>query len=340
VLGSDSIVSAPDSPPQGTDLDDELSAWLAARGFAPVRVEPLAGDVSARRYFRVWAQSGPVMLVTYPEAVRGVCSRFAVTTALLTGVGVRVPAILAADCDSGWMLCEDLGPQTLYQLDRDWPRLAPYYEDALAILARLRALPVAEVAVLSPRLDESLLAKELRQTWETFLLPRALVGDGAERARLERALGELCARLGAQAPVPCHRDFMARNLSPLGAGAVGVLDHQDLRLGPPRYDLASLLNDSLFPPPDLEERLVRSALGEQATAADRLDYHRAAAQRTLKAIGTFAAFALRGSARHLPLVGPTLRRALAHMARVPETADLVPLLAPRWETISIGRADT
>ena len=59
-----------------------------------------------------------------------------------------------------------------------------------------------------------------------------------------------------------------------------MLDHQDLRLGPPRYDLASLLNDSLFPPPELEARLVRAALGEEATAEDFLDYHRAAAQRT------------------------------------------------------------
>ena len=65
-------------------------------------------------------------------------------------------------------------------------------------------------------------------------------------------------------------------------------------------------------------------------------YHRAATQRTLKAIGTFAAFALRGSARHLPLVGPTLRRALVHMARVPETGDLVPELASRWGAVSEG----
>lgn len=303
-------------------------------------MEPLAGDVSARQYFRLRSESGSAILVTYPEAVRGVCTRFAASTALLERAGVRVPAILAAACEFGWMLCEDLGPRTLYELDGEWQRLGPYFEDALEMLPRLRSLPAAEIAALNPPLDESLLARELRQTWDCFLLPRALGGDTSERARLERALGELCAKLGARPPVPCHRDFMARNLAPLGAGAVGVLDHQDVRLGPPRYDLASLLNDSLFPPPALEARLVRSALGEAAAAEDHLDYHRSAAQRTLKAVGTFAAFAQRGSARHLPLVGPTLRRALAHMAWVPETAELVPHLRPRWEAVSVGRADT
>ena len=60
--------------------------------------------------------------------------------------------------------------------------------------------------------------------------------------------------------MPCHRDFMVRNLMPLrGRRGLVVLDHQDLRLGPPLYDLASLLNDTLFPPPEAEEALLAAA---------------------------------------------------------------------------------
>ena len=311
-------------------------AWLGAHGFHPQRVEPLSGDVSARRYFRVWLGSGSAILVAYPESVRGVCSRFAATAALLTSVGVRVPGILAADCEQGFMLCEDLGPGTLYEIGGEMSSLVPYFESAVTILNQLRTLPAHAVDELNPRLDEALLHRELRQTWDCFLLPRALGGEGADRLRLDSALGELCSRLGALSPVPCHRDFMARNLVPLAAGGVGVLDHQDLRLGPPRYDLASLLNDSLFPPPALAAHLLRRALGEDAGSDDQLDYHRAAAQRTLKAVGTFAAFAQRGSARHLPLVAPTLRRALEHLACVPETAELAPALTRRWRTALRG----
>ncbi|MCB1037088.1 MAG: hypothetical protein KDD47_24890, partial [Acidobacteria bacterium] len=103
-----------------------------------------------------------------------------------------------------------------------------------------------------------------------------------------------------------------------------VLDHQDLRLGPPTYDVASLLNDSLFPPPDLEaEFLGRSEVHEET-------YRRVAVQRTLKAVGTYAAFAQRGASRHLPLIPPTLRRALYHMALLPELRDLAARLQRSW----------
>jgi aminoglycoside/choline kinase family phosphotransferase len=116
---------------------------------------------------------------------------------------------------------------------------------------------------------------------------------------------------------------------------VGVLDHQDLRLGPPAYDLASLLNDTLFPPPAVEAELLRRAA---PSAAARERYHRAAAQRTLKAVGTYAAFARRGMERHLPLISPTLGRGLAHLARTPEGAPLAPDLERLWRPVLGGVA--
>ena len=66
------------------------------------------------------------------------------------------------------------------------------------------------------------------------------------------------------------------------------------------------------------------------SADERLRYHRAAAQRTLKAVGTYAAFARRGARRHLPLIPRTLGRCLDHLRRLPEAAALTPRLAERW----------
>ncbi len=106
-----------------------------------------------------------------------------------------------------------------------------------------------------------------------------------------------------------------------------MIDFQDLRLGPPAYDLASLLNDSFFPEPALEDVIVPSA-GRAATACEQ--YARAVVQRTLKAAGTFARFAAQGNPRHVPLIVPTLARAVRHLEapardrrRLPSTARLV-----------------
>jgi aminoglycoside/choline kinase family phosphotransferase len=120
---------------------------------------------------------------------------------------------------------------------------------------------------------------------------------------------------------------MVRNLMPLADGTLVVLDHQDLRLGPPLYDLASLLNDTLFPPAGAEEALLAAAA---PSPADRVRYHRAAAQRSLKAVGTYAKFARMGADRHLPLIAPTLARFVNHFSRVPEGALLAARLGESW----------
>jgi aminoglycoside/choline kinase family phosphotransferase len=316
--------------PEAHSHPPELTAWLAASGFPAREIAALPGDVSPRRYFRIaLAAGGTAVLAVYPDAADpSACRRFARTTALLSAAGVRVPAVLAEACARGWTLVEDLGRETLYDHGRrPWPELLPFYASAGAAAARIAGLPRAAVAGLSPPLDEALLRRELDQTWSVLLEPRGLLGDAATARVLAEALARLCANLAAAEPVPCHRDLMPRNLVPLEGGTVAVLDHQDLRLGPPAYDLASLLNDSLFPPAWMEEELLAGAPGR---GLDRLDYHRAAAQRALKAAGTFAAFARRGVDRHLPLIGPTLGRGLDHLAAVPEGVEAARRLAGRW----------
>ena len=309
----------------------ELAACLGSAGFRPCEIEPLPGDVSPRRYFRAaFADGGTAIVATYPPEVRAICPRFLRTSAILQEAGVRVPRVLAGDCAAGWMLLEDLGPQTLgdWGKGRPWSELGVFFEHALGLARRIARLPPDGLAELNPALGGELMVRELVQTWDLFLAPQGLLSDPALAADLRAALDAVCDRLTAETPVPCHRDFMVRNLMPLPApGRLAVLDHQDLRLGPPLYDLASLLNDTLFPPPEAEDALLATLL---FTAADRESYHRAAAQRTLKAVGTYASFASRGATRHLPLIAPTLSRFVSHFSRIPEGEPLAARLSRAW----------
>jgi aminoglycoside/choline kinase family phosphotransferase len=309
----------------------ELEARLRSAGFEPRAIQPLSGDVSPRRYFRtLFADGGSAILATYPSEVRDTCRRFLRTTTILDGAGVRVPRVLASDCAAGWMLVEDLGPQTLAEWGktRPWNEVGACFEHALELADRISRLPPKNLADLNPRLGREILVRELAQTWDLLLEPRGLVRDPGLAADLRAGLGALCERLGAEPPVPCHRDFMVRNLMPLPeAGKLAVLDHQDLRLGPPLYDLASLLNDTLFPPPEAERALL-AAVAAEPGGGER--YARAAAQRTLKAVGTYASFARRGASRHLPLIGPTLARFVEHFGRLPEGEGLAARLADAW----------
>lgn len=313
---------------EATAVPVELEAWLASTGREAREIQPLTGDVSPRRYFRVVFTDGvTAVLATYPPEVQGACSRFLRTTEILRRAGVRVPEVLGADCEAGWMLVEDVGALTLgeWGQGRPWSELAGAFGRAAEIAERISRLPADGLAELNPTLGRELLERELKQTWDLYLEPQGLVADPALAADLRMALDATCETLGAEPPVPCHRDFMVRNLMPLGS-ELAVLDHQDLRLGPPLYDLASLLNDTLFPPAQAEEELLASLPSPE----DRTRYHRAAAQRTLKAVGTYASFARRGATRHLPLIGPTLARFLAHLARIPEGRGLAWRLEEAW----------
>jgi aminoglycoside/choline kinase family phosphotransferase len=309
----------------------DLQRWLSVGDLVgaagELEIEPLAGDVSLRRYYRVAVRGERLIVAFYPPELHSVARRFERTTALLERAGVRVPAIRRVDADAGLMLIEDLGRETLFDWRaRGWEALEPYLRAAHQAALRLRAIdPAALGDPLLPPLDAAVLERELAMTWDVFLLPNRLVGDDPLSRRLLDHLGALCAALEAGGMVPCHRDLMARNLVPLAAsGEVALLDHQDLRLGPVDYDTASLFNDSLYP---AEER-VAAMIGPAVHAS--AGYHRAVAQRTLKIVGTFASFARRGHPRHLPLVAPSLRRGLDHLAALPESAALAADLERRW----------
>src|SRR6185295_7471822 len=160
----------------------ELAARLGPAGFPWREIQPLAGDVSPRRYLRaVLADGGTAIVATYPPEVREICPRFLRTTAILQDAGVRVPRVLAGDCAAGWMLLEDLGPRTLgdWGKERSWNELGIYFEHALDLARRIARLRPDEAAALNPLLGREVLARELAQTWEVFLAPQGLVSDAA-----------------------------------------------------------------------------------------------------------------------------------------------------------------
>lgn len=305
----------------------QVAEWLAGHGLVASAVEPLAGDVSMRRYFRVRlaGETHTQVVARYPRELAAAQRRFAAAAELLAAAGVRVPAIRLDDPDAGFACVEDLGPETLHERFPTWEAAAGELEAALTAADAIRRLDGEPVAALgSPPLDAALLRRELAQTVELLLAPRDLASPP-----VERALEALCDELAAPPLVPCHRDFMARNLVPVAPEGVAVLDFQDLRLGPRGYDLASLLNDSLFASDELEARVL--ATWPQLAGGGE-PYRLAVAQRSLKAVGTYLAFARRGKRRHLPLVEPTLERALRQLARLRCTAGLGDALWARIRT--------
>src|SRR5688500_3910030 len=157
---------------------EALPRWVQGVGLEVLGVEPLPGDVSLRRYFRLRLARGSAIAAHYPPEIAATCGRFRRTSELLAAAGVRVPRLLAHDCDHGWMLVEDLGPRTRDDhADAPWPQLEAALGAAVELVPRIAALERETVATLSPPLDREVLRRELRQTWELLLAPLGIERD-------------------------------------------------------------------------------------------------------------------------------------------------------------------
>ncbi len=307
--------------------------WLDSLGIQPSEVTPLPGDVSSRRYFRVHGAEGePAVLAVYPSSASpesAAFERFLATTRLFEAAGIRIPRILASNASDGLMLLEDLGTVSVFDLSEgSWSDLRPHIEAAIETLALLAARPAAEFAQINPLLDAQRLTDELRYAQQVFLGFGDFSGQEPERESLYAALDKLSSALASDPLVPSHRDFMSRNLMlPSDGSEAAVIDHQDACLAPLFYDLASLLNDSLFLSSSQEEQLLGRITADQDLL---MSYRRCAVQRTLKATATYVKFALRGFDRHLPLIAPTLARTAFQLEHLPEGGSVSSSIFSLW----------
>lgn len=290
-------------------------------------IRQLKGDASTREYFRCRVPDAETAILTlYPEPFDPAESTYLQVYRMLRRIGLPIPRIHAVDGDLGAMLQEDLGDMTLERRlrgagTRERKRLLCQAAQHLIVLQR-KGPQAAD-----PDWPVLQLAFDLEKlTWELqFFRRHFLEGYSSVRVEREKLASEclaLCGELAEAERFVCHRDYQVRNLM-LKEGRVYMIDFQDARLGPQAYDLVSLLLDSIDLPPGEVEELVDFYLQGGAPAVDagqfRRQFHLAAIQRLLKALGTFGyqAGAL-GREAYRAYIPGTLERVAAALKTVPE----------------------
>ncbi len=303
-----------------------LHDFLADSAWADAQVAPLAGDASARRYFRLKEkQLGSAVVM---DAADGDVGPFVEMTDRLRGWGLSAPEILAADPVAGFLLLEDLG-------DAQFARVAPQdpdiehqlYACATDLLAHLHGLP--RTADGLPPYDQATTLRESRLAVEWY--HPAATGETIKAQAsdtFDTLIDTACAVV--QGPVVCVlRDYHAENLIWLpdrdGLARCGLLDYQDALAGHPAYDLVSLLEDARR---DTSDVLRQTMIARYLTArgadpvAFRAAYATFGAQRNLKILGLFTRLWLRdGKPQYLDLL-PRVWDHLQRDLRAPHLTDL------------------
>ena len=329
---------------------------LERSGWDEAEREHLQGDASSRAYELLTKASGEkALLMISPPRPDGPPVRFGKPYSAIARLAENIlpfvavdealraqdlsaPEIYASDLETGFAVLEYFGTEGV--AGPDGPNFERYAQ-AAALLAQLHArdlpesLPIDGGTYKIPPydLDALLIEADLLPEWYAPHLGGRHIASGA-RAQYENIWRGLLAPLLAEARTWSLRDFHSPNLLWLpereGARRIGLLDFQDCVLGPPAYDVVSLLQDARVDvPDDLELKLLghyararKQAQPEFDMAAFACAYALMGAQRSSKILGIFARLDKRDGKpnylAHIPRVKNYLRKNLGH----PVMADL------------------
>ncbi|AOB33450.1 aminoglycoside phosphotransferase [Bordetella sp. H567] len=333
---------------------DALRHWLrglpARLGLQPDALRPASSDASFRRYFRLDAAAGSVVVMDAPPAHEDT-GPFLHVAALLRDAGLNVPAILAQDPAQGFLLLSDLGPCTYYQRIQDGlddATLQTLYRQAIAALVRMQQASVRGLA----HYDSSRLMTEL-ELFPAWYVARhhGVTLDTATQEALQGVFSLLSTANGTQPSVLVHRDFHSPNLMACDDDRYGpnpgIIDFQDALAGPITYDLASLVTDARTTWEEAQQLDWAIRYWEMARAAglpvrpDFAEFHRAyewmGLQRNLRILGVFARLHHRdgkpGYLAHIPRVNTYVRQVAARYGAFAPLLRLLDTLDDRQPTV-------
>ena len=282
--------------------------FLAECGWAGARIDPLAGDASFRRYFRVRDGERSAVLMDAPPPLEDV-RPFVAVAEWLASVGLSAPEIIARDVDRGLLLLDDFGDWRLREVvDGEPARERELYELAVDVLVHLhRHPPMPGLPVHG--LDQWLEELALFTDWYCPALGLDVDVEGY-RAAWSEVLGPVAA--DGLGPVTVLRDYHAENLMLVqGRGGVrhfGLLDFQDALVGHPAYDLASVLEDARRDvSPAIEQAMItRYVEATGGGEAFERAYWALAAQRNTRILGVFTRLWKRDNKPHYTSFQPRM----------------------------------
>jgi tRNA threonylcarbamoyl adenosine modification protein YjeE len=329
-----------------------LRRFLEHSGYDHARRRRMAGDASTRSYARLYQDDAVVILMNAPKRPDGPAiyrgksysaavhlaedvRPFVAVANALRAQGLSAPAIYHMDLDSGFLILEDLGSEGVIGGTPPQP-LPERYQMATDLLAMLHHDPLPATLPLAlqgtytiPDFDTEAMLIEIGLMLEWYLPDRGADPGEAARAEFMALWHALLARQPAD-ETWVLRDFHSPNLIWLedrpGINKVGVIDFQDTLMGPPSYDLVSLLQGARIDVPEpLELAMFARYVAARRAADPAFDvatfaesYAVMSAQRNTRLLGTFARLNRRDGKpqylRHQPRIWAYLHRSLAHPA--------------------------
>lgn len=295
-----------------------------------VRFEAIRGDASSRSYARLWSADGKsAIAVDYAPAEQNLLPRDLEVRSWCARKGLKVPSLFSSDMNAGWAIFEDFGEddaEGVLSLAHADQRLE-IATTLLGPLVTLASLDPRDLPAWNPPLDQHRLRWELAgfELWglryRLGCRPSSVIGSWFD---------ELTIAIGTHPRRICHRDYHLNNIFPRRDGSVGLIDYQDILVGPDTYDAVSLLCERGMPGflGGGDRARLKTTWAESTAAepgwSDR--WHVVRIQRGFKALGTFARLGASGTTDYESWLKALARELAADLAVVDAPAELIDLL--------------
>jgi len=296
--------------------------FLYATKWEVAAVKPLTGDASARKYFRL-RQGNETAILMDATRVREIVAPFIQINRHLQQLGFSAPEIIASDDENGFLLLEDFGDETFYQLLENNFDAEKLFALATEVLIGLHKNPNA-----IPKDLRAYHPQKMLEDVELFLEWHPVSEEG--KAEFRTVWLETLP-LAHQVPSSLLlRDYHVANLMLLpkreGVRRAGLLDFQDAYQGPVTYDLVSLLEDARRDlPPGLKEKMLARYISHFPNL-DRKNFEISmailAALRHTRVLAIFEKLSREGKSDYKKLHSTRVERLLQDALRHPKLAAL------------------
>lgn len=291
-------------------MDTRLTAlknWLINDlKLAVTSIEVASADASFRRYFRIildHTKNQNPALNSLPRTVIAMDSPpehednalFANCTNILQECGLNAPTIFYKNLELGFLVIKDLGTSTYDTRLSSNSAADALYSDAMKALITMQSKSTINSA---PVYSAAKLKQEMNLFEEWYIEKHhdsTLSPD--QRNSLAKVEDILIENALNQEQVLVHRDFHCRNLLVTEENNPGIIDYQDMVIGPITYDLASIFKDCYIEWPrekveqwvlDFQQLALEKKLTSQTCPKQWLKwFDLMSAQRHLKVLGIF-----------------------------------------------------
>ena len=303
---------------------------------AAIEWQPLPGDGSDRQWYRL--RSGKTRMIVVDHGIKpseGNCEAeaFVAIGQHLHRKGLPVPQIYLEDPFAGLVFMEDLGSENYQARVRKTTRSSAIEQDYRRVIDTLLAMAFDGGEDFDPhwtyqtrRYDRAVvLQNECRYFVRAFL--NDYLGMETDGEALASEFNRLADAIMTARPVGfMHRDFQSRNIMVM-KDRFYLIDFQGGRIGPPHYDLASLLIDPYVDLPFamretllvyFSEQLAQRSPGIPAAEIQKT-YRYCALARNLQILGAYGFLTRRKGKPHfshyIPAAVRSLQQTLSHFER-------------------------